>query len=158
MQPWQQTRWQQETSSSCPRWDPRLCFLPRTWLSLSLTTVCCYKDKRRYSKIDSSSFFLPSCIPSQSFSILSKSKWTGVKADFQATERKMTWLVLDGSQMNECIFDFDLQWNEAAATWFTSSHSRSFCTPLVFQCQTTSKNKSLLYVLCIQCAPLVMPS
>lgn len=50
----------------------------------------------------------------------SKSKWTGVRANFQATEQKMMkWLILDGSQMNEYILDFAAAQNnlQAGTVW-----------------------------------------
>lgn len=56
-------------------------------------------------------------ILSLSLSLRNKWKWTGKIDDFKATERKMKWLVLDGSQMSKCIYEFASQRDEAAATF-----------------------------------------
>lgn len=66
-----------------------------------------------------------SCIPFRSFSALNK--WSEAKVVLQATEWKMMWLVLDGSQMNECIFDFWL-----ALKW--SCIHKTFCELLQSEC------------------------
>lgn len=48
-------------------------------------------------------------------------KWTGKKDDFKATERKMNWLVLGGSQMNKCIYEFASQRRDEAAATFSQT-------------------------------------
>lgn len=122
MQPWQQTRWQQETSSSRPRWDPRLCFLPRIWPRTLLTTACCIKEE----------IFRFLVFPFGLFQL-----WINgseAKVVLQATEWKMMWLVLDGSQMNECIFDFWLKWSCNHETFYKLLQSEGISVWFYFMC------------------------
>lgn len=73
-----------------------------------------------------------SCIPFRSFSALNK--WCEAKVVLQATEWKMMWLVLDGSQMNECIFDFwlALKWSCNHETFYKLLQSEGISVILLY--------------------------